>query len=76
MNGGASEAEMAAMYLRASGSSPSMGAGGGTTHQHQWNVNAIDTDSFRKMLRGGGSAVVAEETNKYVTRYAGDAASG
>jgi hypothetical protein len=72
MNSGASERDVAALYLRntASGS----GAGGNTTiHQHgDVNVSALDTGGFESYLRSGGMDSIAKVENERAARYSGD----
>ncbi len=66
MNAGASESEIAGMYLRnSSRDGAGASASGGDTHHH-WNVQTMDAHSFKQFLseRGGMDAIVSANTKR------------
>ena len=72
INGGASPAQMAAMYLQAAGGG-SRGGGSSVVNNHTHNYSAIDAKSFGKFLDGGGMKVINDSANRRASVYAGDA---
>ncbi len=73
MNGGASEAEIAGMYLRNTSARFGAGGSGGDTHNHYWDVDALDAASVKNWLNSGAMDQIAQATTKRNTRYAGEA---
>jgi hypothetical protein len=72
MNSGASERDVASMYMRSVGAG---GSGGGGTHfhQHDYTVNTLDSADFSDYLNNrGGMDAIADAQNKRTTWYAGD----
>jgi hypothetical protein len=73
MNAGASESDVAGMYLRNAGGA---GGGGGDTHIHQYgdvHVSALDTSDFEDYLGNrGGMDAIAKMSNQRSTVYGGD----
>jgi hypothetical protein len=66
MNSGASESDIAGMYLRnSSASGAGAASSGGDTHHH-WNVQTMDAHSFKQFLneRGGMDAIVSANTKR------------
>jgi hypothetical protein len=72
---GASPSDIAAMYLKGSGSGPmaTVAPSGGDQHIH---VHAWDQSSVQKWLRGGGSRMIQKEQNNLAGQYAGDGVIG
>jgi hypothetical protein len=74
MNSGASQSDVASMYLSGgkSNSAPSMGSGG-DTHFH---VHTLDTKTMTGWLRGGGARMISKAQNDMAGQYAGDGVIG
>jgi hypothetical protein len=70
MNSGADAAQMASMYLQASGS---RSGGAGSVNYHTHNYSALDAKSFGKYLDSGGMKTINDAANRRASLYAGDA---
>jgi hypothetical protein len=77
MNAGASESDVASMYLRNGAAS---GSGSGDTHIHNYgdaNVSALDSSDFENYLsRRGGIQAINRATTRQNLSYTGDADNG
>ena len=74
INSGASSAEIAAMYLRASSSGGMQtSAAGGDTHIH---VHTLDTKTMSSWLRDGGAQMITQHQNRNASRYSGEGVGG
>jgi hypothetical protein len=45
------------------------GSSGGDTHNHTWNVNAIDAKSFDQFLRTTGGRQIAQEMQRQYKQF-------
>jgi hypothetical protein len=72
MNAGADASTMAAHYLAMSGGGSRGANSMGTTHQHNWQVSAMDARSFGDFLDRGGMEQINYSANRRASLYAGD----
>jgi hypothetical protein len=75
MQRGASQSDIAAMYL--AGAKPQSSSGGGDSYRGgDVHVHTLDTKTMEGWLKGGGARLITKHTNNFKSVYAGDGISG